>query len=308
MALLRETPVGSLFPHHMPSIITVNKKDTMSSAFQTLIDNKILSAPVWDLHKHKFVAFVDMVDMVSASMEALSESDLASEADLGKLMESAVQLRNKTVGELADHSQRNPYLPVESTAPLHEAVKLMNKWGVHRVPVIDAEGNLMSVLTQSQVVHWFCDHRSSFPTMKKTLENLHIGQSGIISISWNSRAIEAFQLIWNKRISAVAVVNDDGILVGNISVSDLKLIGYDATLISRLFYPIKEFLRVIRAPHDAEHPISQPIFVKKDSTLGEVVRKLVETRFHRVYVVDENYKPVGVVSNLEVLKALCSCD
>jgi len=306
MDILRETHVGALFAHHMPSIITVNKKDTMSKAFKTLIDHNILSAPVWDQTKHKYTSFVDMVDMVSAAMTTFSEAELSSHTDLGLLMESALSLRNKTVGEIADHSKRNPYLPVESTAPLQEAIKLMTKWAVHRVPVIDSEGTLISVLTQSQVVHWLREHQSSFKVTKETLDDLQIGQSGIISISWDLRAIDAFQVIWNNAISAVAVVDDDGVLVGNISVSDLKLIGYDATLISRLFYPIREFLKVISLTRvEDAHPIHGPVFATKSSTLGEVVRRLVETRTHRVYVVDENQKPVGVVSNLEVLRAMC---
>ncbi len=116
MALLRVTPVGSLFPHHMPSMITVNKKDTMSSAFKTLIDNKILSAPVWDPHKHKFVAFVDMVDMVSASMEALSESELSSEADLGKLMVGVIFI----LLECITTPQFTPFIIIDSS--LHPGI------------------------------------------------------------------------------------------------------------------------------------------------------------------------------------------
>lgn len=46
----------------------------------------------------------------------------------------------------------DPFLPVESTAPTLEALNLMVKWGVHRIPIVDAEGELITVLSQSQMV------------------------------------------------------------------------------------------------------------------------------------------------------------
>jgi CBS-domain-containing membrane protein len=45
----------------------------------------------------------------------------------------------------------DPFLPVESNAPLLEALNLMVKWGVHRIPIVDAEGELITILSQSQV-------------------------------------------------------------------------------------------------------------------------------------------------------------
>eukprot|EP01112_Ceratiomyxa_fruticulosa_P001166 TRINITY_DN1115_c0_g1_i1.p1 TRINITY_DN1115_c0_g1~~TRINITY_DN1115_c0_g1_i1.p1 ORF type:complete len:314 (+),score=54.04 TRINITY_DN1115_c0_g1_i1:176-1117(+) len=310
LGLLQSTQVGSLFPDTLPTIVTVNDNDNLSTAFQTLIENNILSVPVWDIHRHRFSSFIDMVDIVSVCVNELTEDQILNDSDLTSLMERVASLQNKKVGELTNFSGRNPFYAVESTAPLHIAIKLMNKWGVHRIPVVDSEGSLISVLTQSQVVHWLSNHMYYFSDLiSKTLEQLEIGtQTEVYSVSQHQRAIDAFNLIYEKKVSAVAVVDANGILVGNISVSDLKLIGYNAKLVSRLFYPIEEYLKVISANKNTHgHAFQGALSVQKGSTMGEVVHKLVSTRTHRVYVVDPEGKPIGVISNLEVLKAICSC-
>jgi len=307
--LLQNTQVGSLFPETLPSIVSVNDNDSLSTAFQTLIENNILSVPVWSIHKHRYTSFIDMVDIVSVCLNELTEDQLCNETDLTKLMDRAASLQNKKVGEVCNFSGRNPFYPVESTAPLHIAIQLMNKWKVHRIPVVDSEGTFISVLTQSQVVHWLSNHMYHFSDLiSKTLEQLEIGQVEVYSVSHHQKAIDAFNLIYSKKVSAVAVVDENGALVGNISVSDLKLIGYNAKLLSRLFYPIEEFLKVITANKEAcRHTFKGILAVQKDSTMGEVVQKLVSTRTHRVYMIDADQKPIGVISNLEVLKAICSC-
>lgn len=40
---------------------------------------------------------------------------------------------------------------MDSGAPLLEALHLMVKWGVHRIPVVDSDGELITILSQSQV-------------------------------------------------------------------------------------------------------------------------------------------------------------
>ena len=64
----------------------------------------------------------------------------------------------------------------------------------------------------------------------------------VITINQAEKAVEAFKAMHKHGVSAVAVVDDNGLLVGNISNTDLKVIGYDAALLSQLFIPITEFL------------------------------------------------------------------
>ena len=40
------------------------------------------------------------------------------------------------------------------------------------------------------------------------------------------------------------------------------------------------------------------------ATLGELLNIISETRVHRVYVIDKNFKPVGIITLTDVLAAL----
>ena len=73
---------------------------------------------------------------------------------------------------------------------------------------------------------------------------------------------------------------------------------YDAILPDAFFLPIHTFL--------LKHvkTVQPPIKVKKDVPLAEAVRLMATYRLHRLFVVDQDDKPVGVVTPAEVLKKL----
>lgn len=50
-----------------------------------------------------------------------------------------------------------------------------------------------------------------------------IGTKPVVTIEENEMAIKAFKVMKEQKVSAVAVVNKDGNLVGTISVNDLKV-------------------------------------------------------------------------------------
>lgn len=48
-----------------------------------------------------------------------------------------------------------------------------------------------------------------------------------------------------------------------------------------------------------------PVFdVRLDTTLGYVVAKLLATKSHRVWVIDEREKAIGVVSITDIMRAI----
>ncbi len=200
-----------------------------------------------------------------------------------------------------DISKRNPYFPVERRAPLINAIELMSKWKVHRVPVIDADGDLVTLITQSHIVKFVYKYMSKLEHLAdRTVERLQLGYPiDVVTVQENESTIKAFEQMQQNGVSAVGVVNDEGKLVGNVSVSDLKAIGYDGKLMSHLFAPVSEFLKL------AKPDSLGAITVTPQATFASVVEKLVNNRIHRIFVIDpETEKPLGVISLLEILKCI----
>jgi len=92
------------------------------------------------------------------------------------------------------------------------------------------------------------------------------------------------------------VVDSEGILIGNISVSDIKFsVGDNIHLLS---YPVKEFLTI--------NPRRDLVTCLGSETFNQVLEKLANSGVHRVYVVDWEGKGIGVVTCTDIIDTILS--
>jgi len=98
-------------------------------------------------------------------------------------------------------SKRNPFHAVEDTAPLMIAFELMVKWRVHRIPVVDAEGNLETLITQSHVIKYIHDNIYLLKGLyDKTIEELDLGSTGVFTADVSITLLDAFKIISERVI------------------------------------------------------------------------------------------------------------
>lgn len=82
----------------------------------------------------------------------------------------------------------------------------------------------MNVISQSDIIRFLVPKMDQFVSLfDSTAEELGLGMHPPITISSTEPAIKALRLIGTHRISALAVVDENGKLVGNLSASDLKV-------------------------------------------------------------------------------------
>lgn len=124
-------------------------------------------------------------------------------------------------------------------------MELMAKNKVHRVPIVDSSGSLSTIITQSHVVKILSDNIDIFPFSMKKLKELGLGTKNVYSVSENEPAIEAFKIIQSQKISAVAVVDANGTLIGNISASDLGVRIYTLKFLQTLILLLKHFRKLV---------------------------------------------------------------
>jgi len=172
---------------------------------------------------------------------------------------------------------------------------------VHRIPIINIEGELISVITQSHLVRELYKNFSKFDIASQTVQDLKLGYKEVLSIRSDAKAIEGFNTIYEKKVSGLAVVDGTGKLVGNLSATDMRNVGADINFLSRVFKSTEEFLKL--GPK-GEQALEKPICCKPTATVGEAVAELVSTKTHRIYVVDDNNVPIGVISLGDVLEAV----
>jgi CBS domain-containing protein len=130
----------------------------------------------------------------------------------------------------------------------------------------------------------------------------------IISITTNDRAVDGFLKMFNREVNAVAVVDEKGALVSNLSASDLA--GLSAKNIHCLKQPPLHFLEVMQSSNffqfsltfpDKKAPV--PVTCSSKTHLTEVIEKLIGAKIHRVWVVNSAQQPIGVVTLTDVLRS-----
>jgi len=266
--------------------------------------HNFLSVPVLQKTKHKWYGFIEVGDIVGFYVEHFGDAL----GDEGKKFWDTIAEKEGfmdiTVGEVMKHplTRANPFHPIMNGYSLYYAIEtLAREEALHRVPIIDANRNLKSVLTQSQVIEFLYDNYDKLGL----ITNKPVGEmEGVLrdvhTIHEESRAIDGFKMMQKQNVSAVAVVDNDGKVVGNLSLRDLKAIRLENQLFARLFQTTQHFLRRLREEFPSARPKTKQV-VTVDDTLGHVIKVLVDHSIHRVYIVNSDQKPIGVISLRNVL-------
>mmetsp|Transcript_14080 Transcript_14080/g.19592 ORF Transcript_14080/g.19592 Transcript_14080/m.19592 type:complete len:317 (-) Transcript_14080:111-1061(-) len=303
------TPVVDLIPKGQ-KVITISAKDTLPTAFKTLANNNIYGAPVVDPNTQEYYGFLDMVDIVTFIVHILCEDPVQGkhqkyhnieDEDFYRLLEQVEKFDLERVVNVVDLSKRNPMIPLKKNAPVLDAINIFAKTRVHRIPLV--EGNqVVNILTQSAVIDWLAHHIKVLdPISHKTVKELQIGYKEVIHVSPESRALEAFRMMVDHKVSSVAVVDQDGTLFTNLSAKDIKLVQPEA-LFTKMYKTTLEFIQAVRAKRLDTFAAS--IHCKESSTLKEIIERLAAAKIHRLYIVDDDHKPIGVLSLVDVMGAI----
>jgi CBS domain-containing protein len=104
-----------------------------------------------------------------------------------------------------------------------------------------------------------------------------------------------------------AVLDGEGRVVANLSVSDLRvcqfhLLNSKGTSHLSFHQSMKETVEKFLS--DMKKFAKVPICCKEKDSFESVVHSMFQNHIHRVYVVDSNNKPIGVISTTDVMKQL----
>lgn len=284
-------------------IITVKNTDSVLSAFKTLCEGKVLSVPVLDPSAGNVVqCVVSFLDFINYFLRLFTPEEVKRHK-FAELLDRAHALERKTVKDMAgDIGDLDPPVSVRPECLARDAVKLMIQHHAHRVLVTDEEGKLVTIVTQSRMVELLAYVLDSVrERAERTLLELNLAEKGVHTINQAQPAIDAFSLMREKKVSAIAVVDCEGKLVDTISATDIRVVGFKLEYMDMLSKPAFEYTEFIRSK------TSKPEFVvccKQKDELAYALRLLMFWKMHRVFVVDEDRKPVSVLSLYDILALL----
>jgi len=273
-------------------LLQFKSNELVKDVFQSLTKSDMLSGPVYDANKKEHVGMVDMKDFVDFIMELHMKGDPIV----------------FTAEKMSDISGSDPYLPIDEETTVVEALKEFNIKRIHRMAITKhgEAHTVTSVLAESSIISWLAGHKDKLiPQGHMTLRQLNLGGiemfHQVISITESDSLLAALSIIQKYNIQGLPVVDVDGKIVGNFSVSDIKYmvssdVGSEENITLKM--SIKDF---IEKNKDKRPPL---LTCSPSTKLLEVISLFSDNKVHRIHVVDKDKKPVDIVSTSNVLDVI----
>jgi len=123
----------------------------------------------------------------------------------------------------------------------------------------------------------------------------------------------AARLLDRAKISGAPVVDDQGRCIGVISNSDFVRYTEKGARRKVLNSPTVHSWQIFDAEAPPEDCVADvmtvdPVTAKHHTKIGDLARMMIDAHIHRVIVVDEGNRPIGVVSSTDIIAALAHAD
>jgi CBS-domain-containing membrane protein len=297
-----------VFPNDQNAIISVGADAPVSEAFQVLIKNGVLAAPVFDYTENKYCYMFSIRDVVYHALRVLDETQFTNE-DIPAMtfMTEKDHFRNYKVKDIVGHKEKLVEVGTEDT--VDKVVAQMVQANAHRVVSLNKDGSLNNIITQSRVVECLVQLFDVSPSLgalgKQTVKDLGLAKTGsLVSVRDSDKAVQAFRLMCENNVSGLPVLSSNNTLVGNISESDLRAIQSNAQYLKLLYLPVSEYLEAMKKHPRTSKKGQDVVKCELIDTYRTVVERVVESRVHRCYVVDDAGLLIGVISLQNLLAAL----
>ncbi|KAH7583195.1 Protein SDS23 [Nakaseomyces glabratus] len=282
---------------------------SVEETFNTLIKYHLTSIPVEAVPGDMNCLTFDYNDLNSYLLLVLNKITINNK----QVTQDCQNGKPVAVGDIVKLTPKNPFYKLPETENLSTVMGILGS-GVHRVAITNPEmTQIRGILSQRRLIKYIWDNARSFgtlePLLNSSLQDLKIGvlntnskptsrQSRVISIQGEEPLIMALYKMHKERISSIAVIDPQGNLIGNISVTDVKHV----TRTSQ--YPLlhktcRHFISVILNSRGLETgKDSFPIFhVYPTSSLARTLAKLVATKSHRLWIVQPQEVPTATSSS-----------
>jgi len=112
-------------------------------------------------------------------------------------------------------------------------------------------------------------------------------------------------IFFTRGVNSVAVVDEQGKFFGNLSATDLK--GVYGRSFMTLLDTVQEYLKDVRIKRAEGISLKHPHYTASmtaDETIAQGAKRMVDLHVHRLFIVDEASKPIGVLSITDVISTL----
>lgn len=322
LAVVAHKTRSSIFPRH------IRVRDIM-----TVSPNKVtIDTPLNDVVRlllSSVFTGVPVVDGKSRPVGVITQSDLIYKAGmpmrLGLLAVSRADTLAAVLAALADKkaaaAMSQPALCMREDRLAIEAVERMLEKQLKRLPVVDADGRLVGMLSRIDIFRTIMKEApdwKSFRAQHIEVDNLRLVSDVMRRDTQTARPDtsleEVIRMIDANDIQRVAVVDGDGRFLGLIFDRDL-LVAFSSAhyegiwnyFVSKIPFTergrkCREFRELLRAGTAAEVMQTNIVTIGENAVLDEAVRLMTDKGFKRLPVLDAQGRFRGMISRDSLLR------
>ena len=327
-----------------PPIVWIAPQASIAAACELLKAHHFLSLPIYDEGKRRILGLVDILDVCAylcwGTMHFFSEN---TEAQSDR--ELKAKMSEVAIVEVLNAKPQHGRASLVVKRHLEPVCSLLDQMaqGLHRAlvrvwPETEEEEDEGSqrleyyrMAAQIDVVRFLVDHRrnlnyhpipSSGPALDmvgpaaaaaSTPSSQSTTQSAvrtlIYSVEEGRTALEAFRTLALPGVHAIGIIGvgstGQGRLLYNLSASDLRGITPDTVHLLR--EPVEVYLERLRESDPTSRPRNL-VTCTPDATLIEVMELVLRSRVHRVWVTDQQQRPLGLITLTDILSKFASFD
>ncbi|XWW98104.1 hypothetical protein V2A60_006100 [Cordyceps javanica] len=276
-------------------LIVLDTDLLIKKSLNILIQNSIVSAPLWDSQTSRFAGLLTSTDYINVIQYHIQYPDEMSKLDQFRLR--SLRDIEKAIGAVPIET-----LSVHPSRPLFEACKQMLKTRARRIPLIDVDDEtgretLISVITQYRILKFIAVNNADYTVMlKKTVREINLGSyNNLVTSTMDATVLDVIRLMVDGNISCIPILDSAGRVLNAFEAVDV-IPCIKGGMYEDLGGSVGEAL--CKRPDDAPGIYT----CSEDDRLDAIFDAVRKSRVHRLIVVDDDNKLKGVISLSDILK------
>lgn len=263
-------------------VIVVHSTDTLARARNLML--------------HHDISRVVVVDESNKPIGIVTETDIAK-----ILLNESVRDSPRTIDSiLISEVMSSPIIFIGPRAYIKNAANLMIKGGFSGLPVVDGDGQLIGIITKTDLVRAYAEHYHGICKVKDLMSSPVITVNPLHSIYRVGKLFEKY------KISRVIVL-DGGKPVGIITKTDLtfRILEHKPTKV-KFEDEYRRSIRFFRVPVASDIMTPNPITIDYNEDSAKAAEIMVHNGISGLPVLDEDNILIGIITKTDIVKSISS--
>ncbi|KAI0108665.1 hypothetical protein GGR51DRAFT_514541 [Nemania sp. FL0031] len=276
-------------------LIILDNDLLIKKSLNILIQNGIVSAPLWDSRRSKFAGLLTATDYINLIQYYCLFPEHVDDVDKFRL--SSLRDIEKAIGVLPIET-----VSVHPSETLYEACSRMLKTRARRIPLVDIDDEtgretVVSVITQYRILKFIAVNTEQYTSLlKKTVREIGLGTyTNVKTGTMTQSVLEIINTMVTNNISAVPIVDKNNVVLNVFEAIDVIPI-IKTGVVEELEINVGEALS------KRGEEFGGIFTCQEEDRLDSIFITLRQSRMHRLVVIDDNWHLKGIISLSDILK------